>query len=159
MNPCTRTTRGWGRTEGRWCRTEPELPPATPPPAPEPAPRDASRRWQTRYDEATAEVAAGRIPLPGWLYELVKAGEIDLDAVRPAEELRTPVTKVLMPDREHAPRIHRRAEALERTPVELIVVLPVAGEYHAHPSIRVLVTSLQTFLDDDAWARAVAAHG
>lgn len=136
----------------------PELPPATPPPGPEPAPRDALRRWQTRYDEAMAEVAAGRIPLPGWLYELAKAGEIGLDSARRAGELRTPVTKVLTPDPERGPRINRRAAALEHTPVELVVVLPVVGEYHAHPSTRVLVTSVQTFLDDDAWARAVAAH-
>lgn len=136
----------------------PDLPPATPPPPREPAPRDALRRWQTRYDEAMAEVAAGRIPLPGWLYELAKAGEIDLDAVRRAGELRAPVTKVLTPDPERGPRINRRAATLEHIPVELVVVLPVVGEYDAHPSIHVLVTSLQTFLDDDAWARAVAAH-
>lgn len=137
----------------------PELPAATPAPTPARGPRDALRRWQARYEEVTAELGDARISPPGWLFELAKCGEIDLDVVRQAHhELRTAVVDVFMPDREHGPRIHRRGEALEHTPVELVVVLPVVGDYHAHPSVRVLVTSLQTFLDDDAWARAVAAH-
>ncbi|MDM8085348.1 hypothetical protein QUV83_11290 [Cellulomonas cellasea] len=131
-----------------------DVPPIVSPPAARPAPIDAETRWQQRHDEVMDRLRQpGALVAPGWLPELLAAPE-DLAAgqewVRRHREL--VISAALFADAQNAPLLHRRGASLAGAGVRLVLVLPLDGWHLAQVGDGILMASLRTFLDDEAWA-------
>jgi len=136
----------------------PDLPAASPVAEHVAASDGAEQRWLAMWESALDQYERQDHALdPFWL-TLDDATLLDRGLARSwTNEQRQRVSDgALMPTKPNNPRLTRRLRSLDGRPIWHVLVLPVEGQYSARPSPGVLVTSLETFLDDDAWAAAVA---
>jgi hypothetical protein len=123
------------------------------------APAGAAQRWVALYESALDQYEHQDHALDAAWLMLEDAAELNRDMARSwTNEQRRQVTETaLMPTKQNSPRLERRYQSLADGPIWHVLVLPVEGHYFARPSSGVLLTSLGTFLDDDAWARAITS--
>ncbi len=139
----------------------PDMPPAAPVVEHTPAPDGAADRWRQAYASLVDQFEHDALK-PGWV-------ALDGGGDRPAHELpalarawvneqrQRVIDDALTSSKQNGPRVYRRGQSLAAEPITHVLVLPVVGHYSARPTTRVLVTSLDTFLDDAAWATAIAS--
>lgn len=146
--------------EARDLDVAPDMPAAAPVVEHAPAPDGAADRWRQAYASLVDQFEHDDLK-PGWF-------ALDGGGDRPAHglpalarawvnEQRLRVIDALTSSKQNGPRVYRRGQSLFGGPITHVLVLPVVGHYSARPTTRVLVTSLDTFLDDAAWATAIAS--
>ena len=136
----------------------PDLPATSPVTDHAEAPADAGPRWVALYESALDQYERQDHALDVFWLMLEDAAELNLDMARAwtNEQRRQAADAALMPTKQNSPRLERRYQSLADGPIWHVLVLPVVGHYFARASSGVLLTSLETFLDDDAWARAIS---
>ncbi len=136
-----------------------DLPAASPVSDQVAAPDGADQRWLALYKSALDQYEHQDHALDAFWLMLDDAAGLNRDLARAwtNEHRRQVADAALMPTKQNSPRLERRYQSLADGPIWHVLVLPVEGHYFARPSPGVLLTSLETFLDDDAWATAITS--
>ncbi|VTR76093.1 hypothetical protein [Cellulomonas hominis] len=129
----------------------PDVPQIVSAPQPVPPPPGAEDVWVARYralvDKADLWPSGGTGVLT-----LVGDDSWESDAQTWIREQReTIITTALTPTGGEADRLMRRSRELEGSGIERVYVVPVDGAHMSRAGSGVLLVSLTTFLDDDAW--------
>ena len=122
------------------------------------APDGADERWRLLYESALDQYERHDNVTPGWL-SLDDAAELNSNLARAwvREQRRRVIEDALMTTGQNGPRLNGRGQSLVGGPITHVIVLPVVGQYSARPMTQILVTSLDTFLNDAAWATAITS--
>jgi hypothetical protein len=128
-----------------------DLPPIVSPPRPMPSPPGAEDVWAARY---RALVDGGDLGPSGGtgLLALVGGDSWESSAQEWIRDQREKIiTTALMPTGGKTDRIMQRTRDLQGSGIERVYVAPIEGEHMSRAGSAVLLVSLTTFLDDDAW--------
>lgn len=129
----------------------PDVPQIVSPPQPVPPPPGAEDVWVARYRALVGEADLRPSGSAGVL-TLIGDNAWGSDAQTWMRQHReTIITTALMPTAGQGDRLMRRSRELEGSGIERVYVAPVEGAHMSRAGSGVLLDSLTTFLDDDAW--------